>query len=134
MLRRLVLLAVLATALFGAVTWYALESSDVAVLRTRGADGAILETHVWLAQEDGVTWLEAATPERAWLRHVEASPEVELVRGGATQRFLASPEPGAEGRARIRRLLRAQYGWRDGWVGLLQDTSRSVAVRLARID
>jgi hypothetical protein len=115
---------------FGAVTWYALESSDVAILRTRGGDGALLETHVWPAEDAGVVWLEAATPERSWLRHVEANPEIELVHGGAARRYRALPDPGPEGHARIRRLLRAKYGWRDWWVGLLQDTSRSVAVKL----
>lgn len=31
---------------------------------------------------------------------------------------------------RVRALLRAKYGWRDAWVALLQNTSRSVAPRL----
>jgi hypothetical protein len=30
----------------------------------------------------------------------------------------------------VRAALRAKYGWRDAWVGLLVDSSRSVAVRL----
>jgi hypothetical protein len=127
---RLGLLVVVLAALFGAVTWYALESSNVAIVRTRDAAGAVLETHVWPAEEDGAIWLEAATPERPWLRHVEANPEVEVVQDGAARRYRATPAPGPEGHARIRRLLRAKYGWRDRWVGLLQDTSQSVAVKL----
>lgn len=31
---------------------------------------------------------------------------------------------------RIRTLLRTKYGLRDWWIGLLQDTSRSMAVKL----
>jgi hypothetical protein len=132
--RRVALLLFAAVAAFSAITWYALESSDVAIVRTRDAAGAPLETHVWPAEEGGAIWLEAATPERPWLRHVEANPEVELVQDGTARRYRATPAPGAQGHARIRSLLRAKYGWRDAWVGLLQDTSRSVAVRLEALD
>jgi hypothetical protein len=30
----------------------------------------------------------------------------------------------------VRSLLREKYGWADRWVGLLQDTSQAVPVRL----
>jgi hypothetical protein len=42
----------------------------------------------------------------------------------------AQPLPNPSGHARIRMLLRRKYGWADAWVGLLQDTSESIAVRL----
>lgn len=38
--------------------------------------------------------------------------------------------PNPDGHARIRRLLAGRYGWADRWIGLLADTSRSIAVRL----
>jgi hypothetical protein len=38
--------------------------------------------------------------------------------------------PDPEGHERIRRLLRAKYGWADRWTALVVDLSRSVAVRL----
>jgi hypothetical protein len=115
---------------FGAVTWWALESGEVATLRTRAAVGPVEETRVWVADADGAVWIEAATPERAWYRRLLDRPEVELVRSGAPAAFTAKPLPGPEGHARIRALLRAKYGVRDLWVGLLQDTSTSIAVRL----
>jgi len=37
---------------------------------------------------------------------------------------------GDGGHRRIRSLLRARYGVADAWIGLLADTSRSVAIRL----
>ena len=119
---------------FGGVTWFALEGHDVAMLRTKAAGGAVRETHVWVAEEHGVLFLEAATPERAWLLEAQAQPVVELVHAGATTRYRAVPEPGALGHAKIRRLLRAKYGWADQWVALLQDTSRSLAVRLEAVE
>ena len=133
-LMRALLASALALLAFGGVTWFALEGGDVAILRTRAAGGAARETHVWVAEEHGVLFLEAATPERAWLLEAQSQPVVELVHAAATTRYRAVPEPGAAGHAKIRRLLRAKYGWADQWVALLQDTSRSVAVRLEAVE
>jgi hypothetical protein len=117
-------------AAFGAVTWWALESSGVAVLRTERVDQEARETHVWWVDADGALWIEAATPERGFLSELRRFPVAVLVRDGQEAPFhtdiLATPDA----RARVRALMRAKYGWRDAWVGLLQDTSRSVAVRL----
>jgi hypothetical protein len=119
-----------ALVVFGAITWFALEGHDVAIVRTRAANGVVRETHVWVADSEGALYLEAATPERAWLREALAQQEIELVHAGTTTRHRAVPEAGPEGHAKIRGLLRAKYGWADQWVALLQDTSSSVAVRL----
>jgi hypothetical protein len=117
--------------LFGAVTWWALESGEVVVLRTYDADGAAHESRVWLASdESGVLWIEAANPERSWYRELQLRPEVELVRNGIQERKRAVPVPGPEGHATVRRPLAARYGLRDWWIGLLADTSRSVGIRL----
>ncbi len=132
-LMRALLAVGVAIVAFGAITWFALEGYDVAILRTRAADGTIRETHVWVAESAGDVFVEAATPKRAWLLEVEAQPEIELVHAGATVRYRALPEPGAEGHAKIRQLLRGKYRWADQWVALLQDTSSSVAVRLVPI-
>jgi reactive intermediate/imine deaminase len=127
--RALAVLAALALGL-GAFTWWALESGDVAVLVTERPGGGARETHVWGVAHEGALRLEAATPERAWLAEALAAGEVQLERGGRRERFRAErlDAPGAHDR--IRALLRAKYGLRDAWVGLIQDTSRSVAVRL----
>jgi len=122
-------LAVLVAA-FGAITLYALEGNEVAVLRTRDSGGALRETRVWLAEDDGALWVEAATPERPFYQDLLASPAIEVVRGDAIVPVTAAPEPGSAGHERIRTLLAQRYGWADAWVGLLQDTSRSIAVRL----
>lgn len=118
---------------FAAVTGTALEANGVAVLETRGPDGATRHTRVWFAEQDGAVWLEAATPEREWLHDVERSPRVRLRSAGQVKDLEAIPLAGDEAHAEIRSLLRAKYGWRDWWVGLLQDTSRSIAVRLVAV-
>ena len=118
---------------FAGVTWAALEASGVAVLETRNADGSARRTRVWFAEHEGAIWLEAATPAREWLHDVQRSPRVTLQRGEDVEPFEAFPAPGEESHEKIRALLRAKYGWRDWWVGLLQDTSHSVAVRLVAV-
>ena len=116
--------------LFAGVTWAALEASGVAVLETRAADGTTRRTRVWFAEHDGAIWLEAATPEREWLHDVQRSPHATLQRGSEVESLEALPSTEIGSHETIRDLLRTRYGWRDWWVGLLQDTSQSVAVRL----
>ena len=130
-MRTLLALVTAGLLLFGAVTLYALEGHEVIVLRTAGDRGAPRETRVWIVDEGDHAWIEAATPERDFYRDLLAHPEAELVRGGAISRVRAEPVPGPEPHGHLRALLRAKYGLADWWVGLLQDTSRSVAVRIA---
>jgi len=111
-------------------TLLALEGQEVVQIRTTAPDGSPRVTRAWVADDDGAAWLEAATPDRAWYRDLLRDPRFELVRGGATTSALAAPQPGPGGHERIRRLLREKYGWADAWVGLLQDTSQSIAVRV----
>ena len=115
---------------FAALPGLALEAQEVAVLRTADARGGVRETRVWVARAGGDLLLEAATPERAWYRDILRNPSVQLTLGGRTRAFRAQPVAEPEGHAQIRSLLREKYGLADWWVGLLQDTSQSVAVRL----
>jgi len=113
-----------------AVTLVALEGHEVALLRTVDERGNVRSTRVWVADEDGYAWIEAANRNRPFLRDVHAIAEVGLRRGGTLRRCQAVVVPNPEGHERIRRLLAAKYGWADRWVGRLTDTSQSVAVRL----
>jgi hypothetical protein len=117
-------------ALLAAVTLVALEGKEVVQLRTMTPDGGVRVTRTWIADADGASWLEAATPDRPFLHDVERRPDVEVVRGGSVLTLRAVPVPGDAGHRTIRGLLAAKYGWADTWIGLLTDTSRSVAVRL----
>jgi len=125
-------LAVLAATLvaFAATTWWALEYGGVAIIETQAPDGSLRSTHVWYAEPDGQLWLEAGTPENAWFQDVRRHPLLTFTADGRSGRFIAEPIDPSSGHDRIRALLREKYGLRDWWVGLLVDTSRSVAVRL----
>jgi hypothetical protein len=128
---KIVLLGVLAPVVaFGAVTWWALESGGVAVVGTLRIEGGARETHVWYAEPDGELWLEAGTPENPWFQDVLRVSVLRFTAEGRSGRYRAEPIEDPSGHERIRALLREKYGFRDRWVGLLVDTSRSVAVRL----
>jgi len=130
--RAIVALGVVAAG-FGATTWAALESSEVVVLRTFDAAGEPADSRVWIADdEQGNAWIEAAEPEKPFYLRLVARPEIELVRRGRQIAVRAVPVPGDDGHQRIRAMLATKYGWRDRWIGLLVDTSRSVAVRIER--
>jgi hypothetical protein len=125
-----VAVAAVAAVGFGAVTLAALEGVEVVQLRTVEPDGSVRTTRTWVADADGAAWIEAANPDRPFLHDLQARPEVLLVRRGTVQRLRAVPMPGDVPHRKIRLLLRTKYGWADRWIGLLADTSRSVAVRL----
>ena len=116
--------------LFVAVSLLALEGREVVVLRTFDAQGQPRETRTWIADEDGSAWVEAANPERPFLQQLQSHPDIELRRGGTVHRCRAVATSNPEGHQRIRRLLAAKYGWADRWIGLLTDTSGSLAIRL----
>ena len=127
--RRLALTLLVGGVAFGGVTRVALEGVEVVVQRT-GAAAAPRRTRTWIADEGTAALVEAANPERPFLRDLEVDKALFLERGGAVEACRADILPNPDGHERIRGLLRARYGWADWWVGLLTDTSASVAVRL----
>lgn len=137
-MKRIVLkLALAALALagaFAAATWWALEAGGVARIETRSADGSTRTTHVWYVEPDGELWLEVGNPENPWYRDVLADPTVTLTAEGRSARYRAEVIDTPAARHRVRSLLREKYGLRDRWVGLLVDSSRSLAARLRPMD
>jgi len=120
-------------ALFGmsaAITLVALEANEVAVLRTFAPGKDVLESRVWVADEAGAIWIEIANPEKEPYRRIVADPHVELVRDGQSERYRAAVDRSPAAHAHVRSLLARKYGLADWWIGLLVDTSHSVAVRL----
>ena len=129
-MRRVLILAVVLIAALVIITLVALEGREVVVLRTSDGEAESKETRTWIADYEGHAWVESANPERPFFRHIQAHPEVEVVRGGQVLEMRAVALPPAEGHALIRRLLAEKYGWADVWIGFIADTSQSTAVRL----
>ena len=129
-MRRVLAAALGLAMLFAAVTLVALEGGEVVVLRTVDEHGAQRDTRTWVADEAGAAWIEAANADRPFLRHLQATPDVQLHRAGVWRPCRGAEVSNPVGHERIRRLLAAKYGWKDRWIGLLADTSDSRAVRL----
>lgn len=129
-LRSTFFIVLAAVAALGGITIVALEGRDVAVLYTAAGDGEPHRTRVWIADGDSVLWVEAASADRPFYRDVLARPLVELERTTGRASFVATPVPGPAAHDAVRRMLREKYGWADAWIGVLQDTSGSIAVRL----
>lgn len=89
---------------------------------------------MWYTEPNGELWLEAGTPENGWFLDVQEDPDVRFEANGQSTRYIARPIEDASGHDRIRSLIREKYGFRDRWVGLVVDTSRSVAVRLLAVE
>lgn len=132
---KIALLSVLLIVLgFAGITWIALESSDVAVVETRRVDGGTRRTHVWWVEHAGTLWLEAGTPGNGWFVDVGRDPELRFSAGGRSGRYRAEAVRDPEAHPRLRALLRAKYGWRDAWVSIYVNQSRSIAVRLTPLE
>jgi len=114
---------------FGVITLVALEGREVVVVETIASGGEAHRTRTWVADDDGALWVEAANPDRPFLRDLEAAPAAVVERGGRRLTCGATVDASTDGHRRIRTLLAAKYGWADRWVALLADTSRSAAIR-----
>ncbi len=127
---RIALIALALLAVVAAATWYALEADGVAIIETARGDAGLRRTHVWFVRDGDAVLLEAGSPDNGWYRDIRTTKRLRIVEpaaiaGECVPDVLANPD----GHADIRARLRAQYGWRDAWIGLLFDTSRSLAVR-----
>ncbi|MBI4514649.1 MAG: hypothetical protein HY699_02385 [Deltaproteobacteria bacterium] len=128
--KRVLRAALAALLLFGALTAVALEGREVVVLRTFDQNGTARDTRTWIADAEGAAWVEAANAERPFLLQLRSNPQVELLRGGSRRRCRATVLANPDGHQRIRRLLSQKYGWADWWIGMLADTTGSLALRL----
>ncbi len=114
-----------------ALAWWVLESSGVAVIETRTAEGETRSTHVWYVTRDGQWWLEAGTPQNGWYRDIQHSPVVTITIGDTSSVQRAIPILDRSVHREIRALLRAKYRVRDEIVDSFVDSSGSIPVRLS---
>jgi hypothetical protein len=116
--------------LLGLATYVAGEQTEVAVLRTVDAAGAVHETKLWVVDHDGAAWVRVARPDRHWFQRLSAHPEIEIVRGdGVASRAVAKPDASPAAKATLDAAFRAKYGVVDWWYGVLL-RRESVPVRL----
>ena len=100
---------------------------EVIVLRTQDAEGARLETRLWIVDDGEHAWIHGG--DSGWMRNLQENPLVEVQRGGKKYQYRAVPIPGPH--QRVHELLRKKYGIADWWVRFIAGDERSVPVRLA---
>jgi len=136
MLKRLIQVVVGAVMLFCLITWWALESDGVAIIRTEMPNGSMRSTHVWFVEPGDEIWIEAGSPANAWYRDIQKEPAMSYSNPGSGQTIdvRALPTPGEAAHDRLRSQLRAKYGFRDWWIAHLIDDTGSIPVRLVSRD
>jgi len=117
--RRLAVRTVAGFFLVACVTYLAGERTEVVVLRTQDAGGAMHETKMWCVDHDGTPWVRVANAERGWYRRLVARPEVELVRQGAATPRVAHPDPSSSTRLAVDAAFAKKYGLTDFWYGAI---------------
>lgn len=117
--RRLAVRTVAGFFLIAVATYLAGERTEVVVLRTQDAAGAMHETKMWCVDHDGTPWVRVANAERGWYRRLVAHPEVELVRQGATTARVAHPDSSPATRSSVDAAFAAKYGLTDFWYGAI---------------
>ena len=117
-LHRLLLILALALPALALTTYVLGEIVPRGTLYTRDAAGELHATQLWVVQHRGALWVRAARPGRAWLAHIEASPEVEFDRNGVRASFRAVAHRDANARSELDRAFRDQNGAIDWWYGV----------------
>jgi hypothetical protein len=108
------------------------DEGELVTLHTLGPDGDRYDTQLWVVDEGGELYVRAHYPGAKWLERVRAEPEVELSRGGASQKFLAGPVDDPEVRRAVNRAMAAKYGFADRVASAVWDPQKSIPVHLDR--
>ncbi len=104
---------------------------EVVTLDRAQADGSVSPVRIWIADQDGRSWVEHGEPDAFWITRLAESPELSLTRKGHTDRYRGVPDRGAH--ELYHRLRREKYGLADRFLALLlgsADACPGVPVRL----
>ena len=88
-----------------AIGWFQPQGGNTAVLRTFDSSGGSKDTVLGLLDDNGQLWVESGHWFRGWYRRVVANPDVELVRGGQTAPYRATPLDTPEAVDTVTRLM-----------------------------
>ena len=100
-------------------------SEFLKIIGTAALTLAIAFASVW-----GKHYLEAGARENGWFQDVQSSSILEFQSDDLSGSFRARLDEDPAAHPRLRAALREKYGLRDLWVGLLVDSSQSLAVQL----
>ncbi len=118
-------------ALFAIVTisqMIASEHGEVVVITTTDASHVPHETHVWIVDHDGHSWIRSGSPTSGWYERLRRTPTFELERNGSHERYTAKAIP--ENRANVNALMRVKYGWADAYIGTFFSRANAIPIRI----
>ena len=116
---------------FVGITFFALEYGDVAVVETMDkSTGKQRLTHIWHVQTGDQLFLEGGSPTNPWVQDLEYLSTIRLIGNGIDGEYAFVIRDDDDNHAEIRALMRAKYGWRDRWVGIVFDTSKSMLIEV----
>jgi hypothetical protein len=114
-----------------AITYLALELGEVAIVETVNPDGARLrQTHIWYVHQPDGLYLEAGHPDNSWVRDLEQMQTLTLSGEDISGEYVFEQRESEADHQRVRKMMLDKYGWRDWWIGLVFDTSRSWMIEL----
>lgn len=128
----ILLVAFVAALVVGGLMLASEYGGEVVTLWTTDERGIEYSTSLWVVEDAGSQWLRAGSTESGWYQRLKARPEVKLERNGEVRRYQAQPRPGDT--QRINALMARDYGFADRLVGIARDESKSIAIRLNRLD
>ena len=128
----LLLVAFLAAVVMGSFMLASEYGGEVVTLWTTDERGIEYSTSLWVVEDSGSQWLRAGSTESGWYQRLHARPEIKMERNGQLRRYQANPRP--EQNARINALMARDYGFADRLISLARDESKSIAIRLDRLD
>lgn len=115
------------------ITGVALELGGVVSVDTYSKIDTPRRTHVWFVQAKGQLYLEAGNPANPWVQELPNRNSLTLTGAELDGDYAYRIYADADSHLKIRTLMREKYGWRDRWVSLLFDTSKSRLLLLDRI-
>jgi hypothetical protein len=135
-LKKILLLLVLAPFIYFGLIMMASETGEVVVLESQNEQGELQSTRLWVVEHDGSMWLRAGDDQSGWyqrlMTNVQAGQAVYVTRDG--ERFSPSIVSDPSQAAAVNALMDEKYGLSNDAISFLMGEYRqdAVAVRLSR--
>ena len=127
----IVLVSIVVLALVIAAGW--IPEGEAVEVVTFDHNGRGIETHLWIVDVDGESWVRAPDMEASWLQRVRRNPTAHLSRGDGIISVQMFPSTDPDVRATVNRAMQARYGRLERAYHWLRDPERTVPVQLVPI-
>ncbi len=104
---------------------------EVVIVSTTDDRDVPFETSLWIVDYRGSQYLRAGDRDSAWVQRLKKRPTIQMERRGETVTYRALPDP--SNTANINALMAQEYGIADQLIGLMRDSSKTLALRLEKV-